>query len=92
MVSKAGRPSTQGWRDEEQRAATAKMLDARRKRPGSPPGGTGFFLYLGFLRHHQTYLLQFPGLPQTKGGKNGHKEEQRPSLSLESPKLVSQEK
>ena len=91
MVCKAGRPSTQGWRDEEQRAATAKMLDARRKRPGSPQG------YRvppvpGFLRHHQTYLLQVPGRPQTKGGKNGHREEQRPSLSLESPRLVSQEK
>lgn len=57
MVCKAGKPGTQGWRDEEQREATAKMLGARRKRPGSPPGGTGFLLYLGFLRHHQTNLM-----------------------------------
>lgn len=42
----------------------------------SPPGSTGFLLYLGFLLHHQTYLMQIPGLPRTKGGNNGHKEEQ----------------
>lgn len=68
MVCKAGKPGTQGWRGKEQRAATAKMLGARCKRPGSPPGGTGFLLYLGFLLHHQTYLMQIPGLPLTIGG------------------------
>lgn len=76
MVCKAGKPGTQGWRGKEQRAATAKMLGARCKRPGSPPGNTRFLLYLGFLLRHQTYLMQIPGLPRTKGGKKGHKEEQ----------------
>ena len=35
MVCKVGKPGTQGWRDTEQRAATAKMLGARWKR--QPP-------------------------------------------------------
>lgn len=79
MVSKAGRPSTQGLRDEEQRTATAKMLDARRKRPGSPPGVQGFPCTWGFFGIIRLTCCSFLACPKLRGAKMDIKKNNDPA-------------